>query len=489
MHAHPHRTAAVPNAVALAVPLALAALSSLAAPAAAQSGGFQAGDLYLYNPAYQGLSSSDGALVRIDPLTGAQQIVVDLVTSNSSGDVLAYDPFRDRLIFFGGLVPNSNSVYLCDAAGNLQPLGFTVTSGPTLGRFAPRGDGLIYFVGHNAPGTFQYLDAANQAHPLLDAAGVAPYVVGGLPGPTTRLHYHPPTNSLVATTTNNSVICPGGENDAVNIHQLQLSPDGTRVLSETCFQYDLHPTNLGEVPVGLSNGPGGDLLLVVDDNTNTTLPRMARIDPVAGTATPFAWNGGAGSAATNAGCYSHVRGQAVILDTGNDVLRAFSAGESGQGTIIATGVSSAGGSGETATLIEIGTATPLYGLSASPGSISLSAGGTQTLSLDLGPAHAGAPYFVLGSTSGFAPGVLVDGQLLPLVIDAYTLLTLQKPNQPPLTATFGLLDGTGHATASVTLPPGSPPALAGAVAHHAALVFGGLVVVRTTNAVPLELVP
>ena len=179
----------------------------------------------------------------------------------------------------------------------------------------------------------------------------------------------------------------------------------------------------------------------------------------------------------------------MILDTGNDVLRAFSAGEVGSGTVIATGVSSSGGSGETATLIEVGTAAPLHGLTGSPGSISLAAGGSQTLTLDLGPAHAGAPYLVLGSTTGFTPGVLVDGHLLPLVVDAYTLLTLQKPNQPPLVATFGVLDGNGHAVAAFALPAGSPPAFAGIVVHHAALALGGLVVARTTNAVPLELVP
>jgi hypothetical protein len=95
----------------------LTALAALALPAAAQGGGFQPGDLYLYNPAFHGLSSGDGAIVRVEPTTGSVTAFHDLASSSSGTDQMAYDPWRDRLIFFGGFVPNHNEVYLSDAAG------------------------------------------------------------------------------------------------------------------------------------------------------------------------------------------------------------------------------------------------------------------------------------------------------------------------------------------------------------------------------------
>jgi hypothetical protein len=100
------------------------ALAALAVPAAAQVGDFRPGDLYFYNPAFYGPSSGDGAIVRVEPTTGVVTLLHDLATSSSGTDQMAYDPWRDRLIFFGGFVPNHSEVYLTDAAGNLTSLGF-----------------------------------------------------------------------------------------------------------------------------------------------------------------------------------------------------------------------------------------------------------------------------------------------------------------------------------------------------------------------------
>ena len=49
------------------------------------------------------------------------------------------------------------------------------------------------------------------------------------------------------------------------------------------------------------------------------------------------------------------------------------------------------------------------------------------LAAKLGSAHAGKLYVVAGTASGTAPGVVVDGQLVPLQPDAYTQLTLTTP--------------------------------------------------------------
>jgi len=122
----------------------------------------------------------------------------------------------------------------------------------------------------------------------------------------------------------------------------------------------------------------------------------------------------------------------------------------------------------------------------------LATGGTQPMALDAGFAHAGETYLVLGTLSGAVPGTpLPGGLLLPLNLDAYTFWTLANPNTPPLSASLGVLDATGHSAPAFTLPPGLDPLLAGLVLHHAAVVIqapGGKKVFAS-NALPLTLVP
>ena len=462
------------------------ATTLLLAPAALAQASFQPGDLFLYNPAFQGPSSSSGAIARIDPSTGQVSVFLDLVTSSSGNQQLAYDSWRDQLIFFGGFVPNENRVWLADAAGNLTDLGLAVSSGPTLGNFSPRGDGIVYFRGHNAPLQISYFDAANTVQTLLDASGTAPYAFP--PGANTivRMAYDAPTNSLVVAITNNLGICPGGSNQAVNLWRIDLSPDGTRALSESCTQYDLNPGQFSGVPVGLATGLQGDLILHVDDNVGGLLPRMARIDVATLTVTPFA---SSLFGPTSAGCYSQTLGKAVVFDSFADELRAFSEGQAGVGSTIATGVSTPGGLGVKATLIEVQPSGAPFGLSASPSTLSLASGGTQAFGLDLGAALAGQLHLVLGSTSGTSPAFPVDGVPLPLALDAYTSFTLTAAGSATLPGSFGVLDAEGRAQAALVLAPGLTPSLAGQVLHHAALVLSPSGAAElATNPVALSLV-
>ncbi|MDF1800012.1 MAG: hypothetical protein P1V81_12610 [Planctomycetota bacterium] len=448
-----------------------------------------AGDLYMYNPAYYGTGSGSGAVVRIDPGTGLKTVLVDLATSSSDQDQIAYDPWRDRVIFYGGFVPNHNEVYLSDAAGNVTSLGFAKVAGPTLGHFAPRGDGLIYFNGWNDPGHISYFDSADVVHTLMDATGTAPYTSTFYLGGMRQMEYYAATNSLVVASVSGFGTCTGGIADAANLRRLDLSADGTRVLSESCFQFDLKAGTGGEVPVGLGTGIGGDLHMTIDDNSNDTLPRMVRVDVAALSATAFAWNGHTFAASTMAGCFSQVLAKAVILDAGNDVLRAFADGEVGGGTIIATSTTSSPGSGEVATLIEIGPGGAHFGMTASPSSISIAAGGTQSWTMDFGAARAGLPYLVLGSVTGWTPATVVDGVAIPLVADFYTDFTLLHPNSVVLPGSFGLLDGAGRGSAALAFPAGGP-AVVGLVAYHATIVtsFAGVVQVAS-NPVAVVFVP
>ena len=125
--------------------------------------------------------------------------------------------------------------------------------------------------------------------------------------------------------------------------------------------------------------------------------------------------------------------------------------------------------------------------------LSLAAGGTQTLTLDPGADFAGDMYLVLGSQAGAQPGIPVAPYSLCVNLDAYFLSTLAG-SAAGLGGASGLLDAqAGTAAASFTVPPGSPPGLAGTVYHHAYLLLDLSppfpAVVLASNPVELELVP
>lgn len=326
----------------------------LPAVAHAQGGGFQAGDLYLYSPAIQGISTFDGAIVRIDLAANTSAIFVDTFLTFGAQNPIAFDPYRQRLVFCAsvGSAANPFRLWAADAAGNLTDMGF---SGMTLSSFAPTGDGRIYLRTHLSPTPLAFVDAVGAMNTLMDASGTAPFKIDGNGGFDARgMIYDSGTNSLFVASGSGSP-CPGGILGRVSVHKLPLSTDGTRVVGPvTCTQFEVSAS--GETPVGWSRLPSGEMLLVVDTNANALEPRMLAVDPVTLAINVFASNNHLFSAATNAGTWSSSLSKAVILETGSDKFIAFAAGESGAGTgILPVGVnvSSAGSSGEIATLIEI----------------------------------------------------------------------------------------------------------------------------------------
>lgn len=330
-------------------------LVPLSASAAGQGGGFTAGDLYLLSPAIQGSSSDDGALVHVDLSAGSAGILVDTFTTPSQSFAVAFDPWRQRVVFRAGLdtVFEPTHLWAVDAAGNLDDLGF---AGSVLSQFAPDGQGRIYMRQSSATTPFVYLDASGELNVLLDASGTQPFLLNGSGSTDMRgLIYDPGTHALFVASIGPLGACPGGATDKVNVRRLPLSADGTRVVGpEDCVSFEVSST--GENPVGWSHGPGGLLVLVIDTNTNAQEPRLQTVDPVTLAVSPFASNGSyLGAAATNAGTWCSALGQVVILDTGTDVLRAFGAGQTGAGNVLAlTGsVSAAGSSGETVSLLQV----------------------------------------------------------------------------------------------------------------------------------------
>jgi hypothetical protein len=106
--------------------------------------------------------------------------------------------------------------------------------------------------------------------------------------------------------------------------------------------------------------------------------------------------------------------------------------------------------------------------------LSVVEGGTQQLHLRAGVANAGRSYLVLGSESGTSPGTFLGSLWLPLNTDEWFLFTLRNPNLSPLGNTEGQLDPLGAAVATISLPPGSDPSLAGRSFDHAfALIDAG----------------
>lgn len=118
--------------------------------------------------------------------------------------------------------------------------------------------------------------------------------------------------------------------------------------------------------------------------------------------------------------------------------------------------------------------------------ISVATGGTQVLSIDVGPEHAGRSFLLLGSASGTAPGFKLQGVEVPLRFDNYTQYTTTNLNSSLLLGSPGTLDALGRGTARLQLPTGMPASLVGTTLFHAAVVYDNKVRLAT-NAAPVNL--
>jgi len=129
-------------------------------------------------------------------------------------------------------------------------------------------------------------------------------------------------------------------------------------------------------------------------------------------------------------------------------------------------------------------------LCASPGSISLSAGGAQSYVLSAGSDRAGEIYWIVGSATGTSPGLTGSGVTLPLNYDVYMQFTLDLPNLW-IANSLNFLDAQGQSTASLTFPAAFDPTLAGLQLHHAYVVLdtAPITPIFASNAQPLTLVP
>lgn len=307
---------------------ALAAVVVLGSGVAlAQGGGFQAGDLYLFNSLIPVPGSGNGAIVRIDPLAGTASLTVDLGIASQANGLLVFDSYRQRLIFQSGIVavPNPARLYAADAAGNVTDLG--VAAGNYDG-LASTGDGRVYMLKPLSATPFVYLDAVNNLSTLFDSAGTAPFQLVGSGTQLRTMIYDAPTNALFVGATP-AYSCPGGPSGLITVYKLPLSADGARVAAPAaCVQFGV---TFSGVSVGMSRLPDGDILVASDNNTTVLTPRFFRINPATFVASAYASNNNVGAALTLSGSYCSALGKAIGF-YGPGGLVAFSDGEAGAGT-------------------------------------------------------------------------------------------------------------------------------------------------------------
>ncbi|MFG0320282.1 MAG: hypothetical protein ACF8XB_23615 [Planctomycetota bacterium JB042] len=452
------------------VPRALVLLALVSPPLAAGPGGFADGDLYLYTRAATGVTFADGGLISVDPSTGTTALRMGFDHASLRTGAAAFDPHRKRIVFAASIDDPAGaltySLFATDAAGDVETL---LHPAKMFMGISPAGDGRIYLSDpYDVFTPFRWLDGANRLRTLYAADGTTAFTFPGFANQTvSAMTYDPTTNALfVAVSSLTGAACGGGGGTDVTIRKVPLSADGTRVAGPIgCVQVDVDPVQATERPVNWSRGPNGTLLLVVDNvNVTDVQPRMLRVDPATLQVTPFASNGGyLGAADGTAGAYSSVLGKAVLVDTRNDVLRTFAAGETGAGTVVVPSgpLSWNPGSNEVATLLEVDLG-PCGGAIAAYGAGSAGTGGfVPALTASGCPAVGGALALrvedVVGGASGFLMVGLAEGEV-PFAGGALLV--------DPIVAAFALpvggAPGVGGA-GTVDVPVGviAEPALAG----------------------------
>jgi len=113
--------------------------------------------------------------------------------------------------------------------------------------------------------------------------------------------------------------------------------------------------------------------------------------------------------------------------------------------------------------------------------------GAVGLGVDLGPGYAGSPYLLLPGISGSSPGQNYGTFTLPLNIDGVSVsVFLYWLNTPSFAGFLGTLDGSGRATAAMSVPPGTP-SITGLVVTVAGLSLNPFDI--ATNPVDVLIVP
>ncbi len=434
------------------ISLCLSALLGVAAGASAQGGGFNAGELFIYSSVQSTVLNGYGIL-RVNPVTGASSVLAQTTGSYSAqGLGMAFDPYRQRLVFSATIGSGFNHVWFADGAGNLQNItAANYPIGVFLDNFAPTGDGRIYC--HHDGGSavpLYWFDAANQLHILYDSDGVTPMLINSTSFNYNGMIYDAATNSLFVASSQPGAGYPIW---AANVFKLPLSADGSRVVGpvvHTVFEVSPNPPQFtsGEYPRGWSHGPNGQLILIVNCVDALVMPRVLQVDPVTSAISVWSNTGDSGPltswAQTTGGAYSSALNQVVVVDYNHGTLHGYAQGAlGGPGNVIATNPALSG-----------------YGTTMQVASVSPDACSGGWIAYGLGLKGAGNQVPELTGSGCPEPGAPITLQLSGAVggASAALFVGLVQGALPFKGGTFHL----GSLLLTVTLPLGGAPGVAGA---------------------------
>jgi hypothetical protein len=332
--------------LSLLIPLCLSTLLGAGTAASAQGGGFNAGELFIYSPVQSAAYNGYGIL-RVNPVTGSSSVLAQTNGNyGAQGLGMAFDPYRQRLVFSAAIGSNFNHVWFADGDGNLQNM--TAANYPVglyLDNFAPTADGRLYchHDGGNTATPLLWFDSANILRVLYDSDGVTPMKIDGDYYSYNGMIHDAATNSLFVASTKPK---PGFPEWATNVRKLPLSADGTRVIGPVGnVQFEISPnpfqTTSGENPRGWSHGPNGQLVLCVNSVDYLLMPRMLLVDPVTSAISVYCYTGDDQPPGvynqTPGGAWSSALNKVVVVDYNNATLHAYAQGEiGGSGSVIAT---------------------------------------------------------------------------------------------------------------------------------------------------------
>lgn len=464
-------------------------LAAGSAPAQVQ---FVFGDVYLHS-AYlpNGQGQTYQGIVRVDPATGAATPFVSL-GFNRPGRV-AFDPFRDRLLasFTGSPV----GTWAFDGAGNQTPV-----ASVSLECLAPRGDGVVYGfrdgVAPNYLPTIGLIDAGAQVHTLLDVGGSQPWLLSTTPvfvPSVAAMIYEASENALFLAVRGDNAApgCGGTPSLDVSIRKLPLTSIGSALRAPaTCTTFSVASgaaSTAVETPLQWSRGPGGDLVLAVQTSASGAQPRLLRVTPATLAVQPFATTGPyPGDQALSCGAYVPSIGAALTWD--GTVLRRFTNGQAGFGTVVGSYGTVGGAPGM---FVVVGGTGRFASLRADRYEVSTSTGGVQQMVYVPGPSQAGNLYLIAGSLSGWTPGLPLGGGLvMPINYDAFTDLTIALAGSVVLPGTEGTVPTGGILAPQVVVPPGILAPFTGLTLHFAGVVASpGPNYIEVSNPIPLRLAP
>lgn len=116
--------------------------------------------------------------------------------------------------------------------------------------------------------------------------------------------------------------------------------------------------------------------------------------------------------------------------------------------------------------------------------VSATSGATVPLTLNLGAAQASVAYHVLGSASGTTPGVVFQGQAVPLNCDTLLRASVAHANNLRFQGTAGVLDALGRGEARFVASPSLMQFYVGRRMDWAAVLPG-----HVTNVVGFDVLP